>query len=78
MANEEKIKKPIPKRVNPLQNPGPEDDPKKRPRLSIYWVYGIIFAAIIGFNLYRNTTSNGFEIDNTQFFAMLKLSLIHI
>ena len=72
MATEEKIKKTIPKRVNPLNNMGPEDDPKKRPRLSIYWVYGIIFAAIIGYNLYRGTSSNGFEIDNTQFFTMLK------
>src|SRR5665213_730080 len=72
MANEEKSKKTIPKRMNPLNKTGSEDDPKKRPRLSIYWVYGIIFAAIIGYNLYRGTTGSGFEIENTQFYTMLK------
>ena len=41
-------------------------------RLSIYWIYGIIFAAIIGYNLYHNNSSSGIEIENTQFFTMLK------
>ena len=72
MATEEKKKKPLQKRLNPLNNNGIEEDPKKRPRLSIYWIYGIIFAAIIGYNLYRSTGGNGFEIENTQFFTMLK------
>ena len=45
----------IQKRLNPLIIPGPDEDPKKRPRLSIYWIYGIIFAAIIGYNLYQGT-----------------------
>ena len=40
--------------------------------MSIYWIYGIIFAAIIGYNWYRGTTSSGVEIENTQFFTMLK------
>ena len=74
MATEEQKKKPIPKRMNPLNsnNKGTEDDPKKRPRLSIYWIYAIIFAAIIGYNLYRGTGGSGYEIENTQFFTMLK------
>ncbi|MGH2565316.1 MAG: ATP-dependent metallopeptidase FtsH/Yme1/Tma family protein, partial [Ginsengibacter sp.] len=77
MATEEQKKKIIQKRLNPINNnnnnnKGPEDDPKKRPRLSIYWIYGIIFAAIIGYNLYRGNSSSGIEIENTQFFTMLK------
>jgi AFG3 family protein len=75
MATEEQKKKPIPKRLNPINinnNKGTDDDPKKRPRLSIYWIYAIIFAAIIGYNLYRGTTGSGYEIENTQFFTMLK------
>ncbi len=73
MATEEQKKKMIQKRLNPGNNTGPEDDPKKRPRISIYWIYGIIFAAIIGYNLYRTTNGgSGTEIENTQFFAMLK------
>ncbi len=73
MATEEQKKKMVQKRLNPSNNnKGPEDDPKKRPRLSIYWIYGIIFAAIIGYNWYRGTTSSGVEIKNIQFFTMLK------
>ncbi len=72
MATEEKKKNPIQKRLNPNGLPGSDDDPKKRPRISIYWVYGLIFAAIIGYNLYRGTSSSGVEMDNTQFYAMLK------
>ena len=71
MATEEQKKKMIQKRLNPANNTGPEDDPKKRPRISIYWIYGIIVAAIIGFNLYRNTNEKA-EIENTQFFEMLQ------
>src|SRR6478672_6157148 len=73
MATEEQKKKMIQKRLNPANNTGPEDDPKKRPRVSIYWIYGIIFAAIIGYNLYKNTSGgSGVEIENTQFYEMLK------
>jgi len=72
MATEEQKKKPIQKRMNPINNPGNEENPKKRPRLSIYWIYGFIFTAIIGYNLFGKTTSNGSEIENTQFFTMLK------
>ncbi|MEO6813150.1 MAG: ATP-dependent zinc metalloprotease FtsH [Ginsengibacter sp.] len=61
--------------MNPNSTPptGPDEDPKKRPKLSIYWVYGIIFALIIGYNLYRTSTGGaGVEIDNTQFYQMLR------
>ena len=74
MATDEQKKKMIQKRLNPANNnTGSEEDPKKRPRISIYWIYGIIFAAIIGYNLYSHTNGgSGTEIENTQFFAMLK------
>lgn len=75
MATEEQKKKSLQRRLNPNQTPGgtPEEDPKKRPKLSIYWVYGIIFALIIGYNLYRSTSaSNGVEIKDTDFYTMLR------
>jgi cell division protease FtsH len=73
MATEDKIKKTLPKRMNPMNNnSGSDDDPRRRPRLSIYWVYAIIFAAIIGYNLFGRSSSNGFEIADTQFYQMLK------
>ena len=69
MATEEQKKKSLQRRLNPNLSPGtpPEEDPKKKPRLSIYWVYGIIFALIIGYNLFRQTTGSGVEINNTDF-----------
>ena len=74
MTTEEQKKNPIQKKQKPLNNNNriPEDDPKKRSRLNIYWVYGIIFAAIIGYNLYHNSSSNGYEIADTQFYEMVK------
>ncbi len=75
MATEEQKKKSLQKRLNPNLTPGntPEEDPKKRPKLSIYWIYGIIFALIIAYNLYRSGTgSNGVEIKDTDFYTMLR------
>ncbi|HEU5053774.1 MAG TPA: ATP-dependent zinc metalloprotease FtsH [Hanamia sp.] len=73
MATEEPKKKPLPRRLNTNLTPGtPDDDPKKKPRLSIYWVYGIIFALIIGYNVIRTTAGTGYEINDTDFYTMLQ------
>ncbi|MEO8852916.1 MAG: ATP-dependent zinc metalloprotease FtsH [Ginsengibacter sp.] len=73
MATEEQKKKPL-KRLNQNLIPGgsPEEDPKKKPKLSIYWVYAIIFAVIIGYNLFRTTTGTGVQINDTDFYTMLR------
>ncbi|MEO6837371.1 MAG: ATP-dependent zinc metalloprotease FtsH [Ginsengibacter sp.] len=76
MATEEQKKKSLQRRLNPNQTPGglPEDDPKKqKPKGGIYWVYGILFALLIGFQFYRSASpSNGAEIKDTDFFTMLR------
>ena len=36
-------------RFNSSNRPPGEEPPKKGPRFSIYWVYAIIFAVLIGF-----------------------------
>ncbi len=74
MATDEQKKKSLQRRLNPnSMPPGPDEDPKKRPRLSIYWVYGIIFSVIIGYNLYRTSSGGGgVEINNTDFYTMLR------
>ncbi len=72
MATEEKKKNPLQRRMSSNGVPGSDEDPKKRPRLSIYWVYGIIFAAIIAYNLYRGNSSSGVEMSNTDYYEMLK------
>jgi cell division protease FtsH len=72
MATEEQKKNPLQRRLNSNLTPGtPDDDPKKKPKLSIYWVYGIIFAIIIGYNLFRTTTGTGIQINDTDFYTML-------
>lgn len=76
MATEEN-KKRYTKRPNsnlpsPPSENGKNNDPRKKPKLSIYWVYGILFALIIGYNVMSHGNSNGVEIDNTQFFEMLR------
>lgn len=42
--------------------PGGSSDPnKKKSRFNVYWVYGIIFAAIIGYNLFRTVSERGVQ-----------------
>jgi cell division protease FtsH len=75
MATEEQKKKSFQRRLNPNSAPpGPDEDPKKKsPKLSIYWVYAIIFSIIIGYNLFRTTSGTGAEIANTDFYTMLRM-----
>ena len=54
-------------------NEGGDNTPRKGPRFSIYWVYAIIFAVLIGFQLFGGSlTSSNNQIDQTQFDQMLK------
>src|SRR6478672_8956473 len=52
--------------------PGPDDDQKKRPKLSIYWIYGLIFMAIVGYNLYKGTSTAGIETNIEAFKQIAK------
>ncbi len=56
--------------------PGPGDDPnqppKKGPRFSIYWIYAIIFAVLIGFQFANPFSPNMKEIDQDTFTGILK------
>lgn len=72
MATEESKKKPLQRRLKSNISPSSDEDPRKKPKLSIYWVYGVIFALIIGYNLFRTTTGTGVEINNTDFYTMLR------
>jgi AFG3 family protein len=60
------------RKYNPDNIPPKGDDPqKKKPRFNIYWVYGIIFLSIIGWNLFRNVSNAGIETDQQKFYAMV-------
>ena len=74
MAIEEKKKKIFPKKINSNPgNPEKDQDPKnKKPKFSIFWVYGIMLALIIGYNVYRPNTTSGVEINNLDFYTMMR------
>lgn len=74
MAIEEKKKKIFPKNMNPKSgDPEKDQDPKnKKPKFSIFWVYGIMLALIIGYNIYSPRNSSGVEINNLDFYTMMR------
>jgi cell division protease FtsH len=51
---------------------GDENTPRKGPRFSIYWVYAIIFAVLIGFQLFGPFTSSTAQINQNTFEQMLR------
>lgn len=54
-------------------NKGGEDPQRKKSRFSIYWLYGILVVGLVVFNLYRNVSTAGVDIDQKIiFYAMLK------
>ena len=63
--------KKLPKFSNRPNNDG-ENNPRKGPRFSIYWVYAIIFAVLIGFQLFGPFSPSNVQIDQNQFEQMLK------
>lgn len=66
------IKKQTPKKITPNNLTGMDEDPKKRPRLNVYWIYGLIFAAIIGYNTFRQVGSTGVETNIEAFKDLAK------
>src|SRR5688572_33064842 len=64
------------KNPNPrFGNRPPGDDnqtPRKGPKFSIYWIYAIIFAVLIGFQLFGPFSSSTVQVDQSYFQQMLK------
>ena len=55
--------------------PGPGDDPNqapRKPRFNIYWIYAIIFAVLIGFQLFGPFSPNMAKISSLDFREMVK------
>jgi len=58
----------------PRQGPGgddPNQPPRKGPRFSIYWIYAIIFAVLIGFQLFGPFSRNMAKINELDFKSMI-------
>jgi cell division protease FtsH len=49
----------------------PNNPPKKGPKFSIYWIYAIIFAVLIGFQLFGPFSPNTAKTNNLAFKQML-------
>jgi AFG3 family protein len=55
----------------PGRNGGDSDSPRKGPRFSIYWVYAIIFAVLIGFQFFGPFTSSSGKTNIDNFKQMI-------
>lgn len=63
------------KKNNPNNLPPFGDDnnnSKKKPKFNIYWIYGIAFAALIGYNFFRGVASGGVETNQIKFKEMVR------
>jgi cell division protease FtsH len=61
----------IPRFGNRPPGDDPNQPPKKGPRFSIYWVYAIIFAVLIGFQIYGPFSPNMVKISSLDFKNMV-------
>ena len=50
---------------------GDDNTPRKGPRFSIYWVYAIIFAVLIGFQLFSPFSSSTAKTTPNEFKQMI-------
>lgn len=58
---------------NPTPNSPLGNDPKKKSKFNPYWIYGIVLALILSYNLFRDVDSGGIEITNPgQFHQMMR------
>ncbi len=64
-------KKPRLPKFNKSTTDNDNGSPKKGPRFSFYWVYAIIFAVLIGIQLYGGFTPNSQQITQENFEQML-------
>lgn len=62
----------MPPRFGNRQNGDDQGNPKKGPKFSIYWVYAIIFALLIGFQFYSPFSSSTDDISQDKFEQMMR------
>ncbi|MBC7865959.1 MAG: ATP-dependent zinc metalloprotease FtsH, partial [Gloeobacteraceae cyanobacterium ES-bin-316] len=61
------------RKISPDNIPPVGDDPeKKKNKLNVYWIYGIIFLSIIAYTLLNNVNSEGVEINPVHYQQILK------
>ena len=60
------------KKFGPENTPPTGEEPKKKNRLNIYWIYGIIFVGLIAYNMYRGVGTEGIATNKLKFYEMVK------
>ena len=61
------------RKISPDNIPPAGDDPeKKKNKLNVYWIYGIIFLSIIAYTLLGKVSSDGVEINPVHYQEILK------
>ncbi|MEO7768056.1 MAG: ATP-dependent zinc metalloprotease FtsH [Ferruginibacter sp.] len=62
------------RKPNPNNTPpsGDDNQSKNKSRFNIYWVYGLVFAAIVGYNFVRSASSTGIETNQIVFAELVK------
>ena len=62
---------------NPNQNnQGGSEPPKNKGRFNIYWIYGLIFLAIISYNVFRDVDMEGIKIFQQQYHTMVERGFV--
>lgn len=51
---------------------GDDNANKKKPRFNLYWIYGVAFAMLIGYNFIRGVAGGAVETDQLKFTEMVK------
>ncbi len=60
------------RKFTPGNMPPPADDnpEKRKPRFNIYWIWGLVALALVGYNLMRGVSASGMEISIEKFKTM--------
>jgi AFG3 family protein len=51
---------------------GDDNQSKNKNKFNIYWIYGIVFAAIVGYNFFRTASTTGVETNQVKFTELVK------
>ena len=65
-------KKSTNKKTGTTPSTGDDNQSKNKNRFNIYWIYGIVFAAIVGYNFLRTATGTGVETNQVKFTELVK------
>ena len=50
----------------------PSEEPKRKNKFNIYWIWGIILLTMLVYNFFRNVNPAGVETDQQKFYTMMK------